>query len=170
MIVIITGPESSGKSTLVEELSTFYKVCPVHEYAREYLAMRGGLYEYMDLLVMAKQQQNVIQEATIKGGLVISDTDLLTIKIWSDLKYGKCEEWILAGLKVNKPDLYLLCKPDIPWTPDPLRENPNNRDELFEIYEKEISNLQVAHSVISGNNETRLQMAKQAIEELKNKN
>jgi len=166
--IIITGPESTGKSTLVEELSTFYGVNPVDEYARNYLINQKGAYVYDDLLAIAKHQQYAIIEATEKGGLVISDTDLLTIKIWSNVKFGRCEEWILEALKANKPDLYLLCKPDIPWTPDPLRENPNDRAELFDIYEKEILDLKVRYRVISGQTEARVQMGINAIEELKN--
>ena len=40
-----------------------------------------------------------------------------------------------------KSRFYLLCKPDIPWESDPLRENPNDRIKLFDIYKMELDNL-----------------------------
>ena len=44
----------------------------------------------------------------------------------------------------------MLCNPDIAWEEDRLRENPNNRFELFEIYKKEISKLKQGYFIISG--------------------
>ena len=46
---------------------------------------------------------------------LICDTDLLTIKIWSEYKYGSCDPEIMEFLKNNLPDLYLLASPDFPW-------------------------------------------------------
>ena len=54
--VVIIGPESTGKSTLCQQLAEHYQTnwCP--EYAREYLLKHGMNYTYDDLLTIAKEQ------------------------------------------------------------------------------------------------------------------
>jgi len=166
--IVITGPESSGKTTLVEALSIRLEIESIPEFARSYLENLNNKYKYEDLLIIAKEQQKAIDNKVQKGNLLIVDTDLLTIKIWSEYKFGKCDEWIIQTLNLKKPDLYLLCKPDIPWEADPLRENQNDREELYQIYQEEIRKLEAPSVEISGSKEHRLSIAIQAIEELIN--
>ena len=75
--------------------------------------------------------------------LQLLDTDLITLKIWSEYKYGRCDKWILTQIEKQKTEkrFYLLCQPDIPWQADKQRENPNDREELFEIYKQELDDL-----------------------------
>ena len=70
--------------------------------------------------------------------LLICDTNLLVIKVWLNYKYGTCPQWIIDAIKNTHYDLYLLTAIDLPWQPDHLRENPNDREELFKIYLKEL--------------------------------
>jgi nicotinamide riboside kinase len=48
--IVILGPESTGKSTLCEELATHYKTRWVPEYARTYLLEHGTAYQFDELL------------------------------------------------------------------------------------------------------------------------
>ena len=168
MKIVITGPESSGKTTLVEALSIRLEIESIPEFARSYLENLNNKYKYEDLLIIAKEQQKAIDNKVQKGNLLIVDTDLLTIKIWSEYKFGKCDEWIIQTLNLKKPDLYLLCKPDIPWEADPLRENQNDREELYQIYQEEIRKLEAPSVEISGSKEHRLSISIEAIQELIN--
>ena len=84
---------------------------------------------------------------------------MLTIKIWSEYKYSCCDSEIIRLFKNNLPDLYLLASPDFPWVKDSQRENSDNREELFSIYEKEILDLEVPYKVISGTESERLEIA-----------
>ena len=158
--VVITGPESSGKSILAHELSQYFN-CPVNsEFAREYLSASNGLYNYEDLLVIAKGQ--IDSEEDKKHSIdsppfYFLDTDLITIKIWSLEKYGKCHAWIEEKIDQNSVDLYLLCKPDIPWEPDPLRENPLDRDRLYDVYKTLLDQLHMPYKEINGDFKSRLQ-------------
>lgn len=54
--VVIIGPESTGKSTLCEQLANHYHTLWCPEYAREYLLVHGTKYTYDDLLTIAKGQ------------------------------------------------------------------------------------------------------------------
>ena len=96
---IITGPESSGKTTLAKKLSETYNICLVEEYARKYLNENENKYGFNDLLKIAyKQYEN---EKNCKQ-FCICDTDLITIKIWSNYKYSKCDSWIEEKILKHK--------------------------------------------------------------------
>ncbi len=164
--IIITGPESSGKTTLAQQIAQHYQTVWVPEYARDYIDRLNRDYEETDLLQIAQGQVNREDEFAAKynPGLLICDTSLLVIKIWSQVKYKRCHPWILEQLKQRKVDVYLLAYPDIPWEPDPQREHPHQRMELFHIYEKELQDK--AHIVVKGNEAQRLHTAIQAISSL----
>ncbi len=161
--IVITGPENSGKTTLARELSKYYSVPWVPEYAREYLESRGGRYDEEDLLHIARGQ--VAQEDTLARStdLLICDTSLEVIKIWSTYRYGRCHEWILHKVEERKPALYLLCRPDLPWVFDPLRENPHDREQLFQLYIAELRRQGVPYVEIGGQGQERLDAALAAV-------
>lgn len=149
------------------KLALHYNVLYAPEYARYYLDSNGPSYRQHDLIKIARGQQQSINYLMSKQDLVISDTDLLTIKIWSEYKFGNCDSFITDTLHDNLPDLYLLCSPDIPWTYDALRENPDEREELNEIYVKELVKLKVPFITISGSESQRFKTALKAVEKLK---
>jgi nicotinamide riboside kinase len=153
----VTGPESSGKTTLCKALSEHFKISFTEEYAREYLNTINREYKEEDLLEIAKGQLKSEQNTQLL------DTDLITIKIWSNYKYGNCNNWILEQIEKQKVEnrFYLLCKPDLKWDYDPLRENPTNRNELLEIYKQELEKLGHRFLIIKGKDRN-----EQAIESL----
>ena len=146
--IIITGPESSGKTTLCKALSTHFEIPFTEEYAREYLNNLESDYTQSHLLEIAKGQ--LLSEHNAQ----ILDTDLITIKIWSKYKYGNCDKWILKQIEKQKAEkrFYLLCKDDIPWEEDPQRENPNDRVDLFTSYKQELDNLGHNYFIVEGEN------------------
>ena len=151
--LVVSGPESSGKTTLASELSKLYNTNLVQEFAREYLTNIKNHYCYNDLLKIAKKQYHLEQISTNKK-ICICDTDLITIKVWSEFKFKKCDQWIKNKIKSQKQQqrIYLLCKPDLNWEYDPQRENQFNRDELFEIYLNELKKTRHEYHIIDGNN------------------
>lgn len=170
MKIVVTGAESSGKTTLCCDLADYYNTTFTKECARDYLLTKGSTYEYSDLLAIARKQHfSIIEGQNIfLSKIHLVDTDLLTIKIWSMYKYNNCAPWVVETLENCKPDLYLLCAPDIPWEEDPLRENPNDRKQLFQIYKNEIEDLNVPYEIIAGDREKRMDQAIKTIESIKN--
>ena len=139
LVVCLTGPESTGKSTLAADLSQALAVPLVPEVAREHLeAMTAGgraQYSAADLLGIARAQVAAEQDALAEGtGLVICDTDLQVIQIWWQEKFGDLDPWLSGALANRSPRRYLLMAPDLPWEPDPLRESPTDRHRLFGRY------------------------------------
>ena len=150
--IILTGPECSGKTTLCNQLKMYFKLTANKEFARSYLEKLNRKYVKKDLTFIAKKQLES------ERNKVLLDTDLITIKIWSEYKYNQCDPWILEQIEQQKSKnrIYLLCKPDIPWEADPLRENPSNRAELFKIYKKELEYL--GHDYFVVDERVRLQL------------
>ena len=153
--IVITGPESSGKTTLTKAIAKALNTDYTEEYAREYLNSNTS-YKQEDLLLIAQGQLQ--KEKANANPIAIHDTDLITIKSWSEYKYNQCDPWILEQIEQQKSKnrIYLLCKPDIPWEADPLRENPSNRAELFKIYKKELEYL--GHDYFVVDERVRLQL------------
>ena len=154
--IIITGPESSGKTTLCKALSKHFNISFAKEFARHYINSLERGYTQNDLVSIAKGQL----ECEFNYDLL--DTDLITIKIWSEYKYGSCDKWILTQIEKQKSEkrFYLLCKPDIPWQTDNQRENPNDREELFKIYKLELENLGHTYFVVEGGDRTENSISK----------
>lgn len=171
--IVLIGPESTGKSVLCEKLAAHYHSVWCPEYAREYLLMLNRRYTYDDLLVIAKNQVQLAQAYTEdaiekKVSTVFFDTDMYVMKVWSQVVFGKCDPWIIEQCKKQRADLFLLCKPDIPWIQDELREYPDLRmiERLYAIYKEALSHQTKPWIEISGNYDKRFQKAVQAVDKL----
>ena len=160
--IVILGPESTGKSTLTTQLSSYFKVASVPEYAREYLNALNRQYRYDDLLEIARGQlrnEAKIVENHPDNKVVFLDTDLTVIKLWSCLKFGECHPWIEEQIVKHSYDHYLLTYPDLDWTEDQLRENPEDRHEIFRMYETEMLERKLPFTIIKGLGDDRFQRA-----------
>ena len=183
--IVVIGPESTGKSTLCEQLAQHYDTLWCPEYAREYLLKHGKGYNYDDLLTIAKGQieleEKVTQLAvnnwqfarphsplTTHHSPLFIDTDMYVMKVWCEFVFGKCHPYILEQIAVRKYDLYLLCNTDLPWVKDELREYPDleTRQKLYTIYKDLMIHQPTPWVDISGNYEERLQKAIAAVDDL----
>ena len=163
--IAIVGPESSGKTTLAVALGAHLHVPVVAEHARMFLERSGPDYIEEDLLRIARGQVRSEERLMAeRPELLICDTDLITIRIWGEEKYSRCDPWILEQSVKRHYDLWLLCSPEgIAWEPDPLRENPNDRERLFEVYKGMLERLKKPYVIMSGGKEERLKAAVNAI-------
>ncbi len=155
--IAVIGPESSGKSTLCKYLSKYFEGVYFQEFARPYLEEKQGKYLYEDLEIIARKQNE--ERKNITKPINFFDTENISLKIWSDYRYGKTSEYILQLIQEQNFDFYLLCEPDLPWEYDLLRENPNDRYELFEIFKKELIQNKFPYGIINGNDQIRMENA-----------
>lgn len=173
----IIGPESTGKSTLAQQLSQRYHGIFLPEYAREYVEQLGRPYTYDDVCAIARHQIEQLQayatpekktnvetaesgyraeaadnrwKALSQDGIVFFDTELIITRVWFDYCYGSAPDWFLRAMTQYKMDVYLLLYPDLAWVDDPVRENGGEaiRLELFRRYEQEIQSLGVPYYII----------------------
>ncbi len=188
--VVVIGPESTGKSTLCQQLAHHYHTEWCSEFAREYLLAHGTAYTFEDLETIAKGQLALEDDALsmVKGQwsmaedgtyvnskallsahhspLLFIDTDMYVMKVWCEYVFGKCHTLILDEIVQRKYDLYLLCNIDLPWVKDELREYPDEkpRQELYRIYKDILINQSVPWVEISGTYEERLNTAIKAVD------
>ena len=176
--IVILGPESTGKSTLCEQLAQHYETTWCPEFAREYLLTNGKNYTYDDLLNIAKGQVALEEEfismadkqdpVTSNQQLLFIDTDMYVMKVWCEFVFDNCHSFILDEIVSRQYDLYLLCNIDLPWIKDELREYPDlqTRRKLYNIYEDIIINQAVPWADINGDYDERLQKAIIAVDNL----
>ncbi len=181
----MVGPESSGKTTLAEGLMFHYNGGYVSEVAREYLDELERPYEENDLLEIARSLRSLhggmgglLEEASALSATpeqgagkrssrpVFFDTDPVNLAIWSREKYGRVHPEIEQLAREMHYTWRLLCRPDIPWEPDPLREHPLDRDRLFLEWEKELNARALPYTIVEGSRERRLRTATNIIDVL----
>ncbi|WP_276497826.1 ATP-binding protein [Pontibacter litorisediminis] len=165
--IAITGPESTGKSTLAQQLAARYRTVWVPEYARSYVGNLGRPYTLEDIENIARGQLALERELQQQAsGVLFADTDMLVLKIWSEHAFGHCPAWIQEQLQRQDYNLCLLMGVDLPWEPDPLREHPHLRQYFYEWYKRELEALQMPFVEIHGQQQERLQVAARHVEEL----
>ena len=181
--IVVVGPESTGKSTLCQQLAAHYQSSWCPEYAREYLLNNGTNYTFENLLDIAKgqialeekislqlQEKWLLQTNHSEGvhtkPFLFIDTDMYVMKVWCEFVFGKCHTWILDRIVERKYDLYLLCKPDLPWVRDELREYPDEstRIRLYHHYKELLSQQNIPWVEISGKENERLNQAIDAVD------
>ncbi len=162
----ITGPEATGKSTLAEALARHFG-CPwVPEYARTYLRSLDRPYGEADLVeILAGQEEMEDRAAETACRNLVCDTGPEVIWVWSRFKYGRVAPRIEEAVRRRTYDLTLLLDVDLPWTPDPMRENPSlsERRALFLMYEDLLRRTDQTFAVVSGREEARFERALEAV-------
>jgi len=165
--VVLTGPESSGKTALTLHLARRFALPFAAEYARLYLEKHGPDYDFELLQEMSRGHQtyqNHCVPARIPVGLF--DTDLTNYKIWSQEVFGRCSAALLCAEEQEVHHRYLLCLPDLPWEADPLRVDEDRRDYLYGLHVTEIERLERPYRVVRGIGPVRYACAEEAIREL----
>ena len=162
--IAFTGPESSGKTTISQLVAAQFNATWIEEYARDYLHQSNGKYNAYDLDEIAIGQTEKRKGQNCE--LLFCDTELTVLKIWSEFKFGHVSKTILKSYHEQHFDHYFLCRPDIPWEKDSLRENPFDRDALFELYKIELKHCNRDFSVLEGSLEDRIKKSSQKINQL----
>jgi len=151
--IAIIGPESSGKSTLTQQLAAHFNEPFVPEYGRLYLEQNGPAYSFDDLKIIADKMLTIeAEKREAAHRFLFCDTDLIMIKVWYQVKYNTVPKKLIDQIAANPYSFYFICYPDLPWEADPLRENPNRRRELFDRYLKEVTKLGTQYKIIKGEN------------------
>jgi NadR type nicotinamide-nucleotide adenylyltransferase len=170
--VVLYGPESTGKTTLAKQLAKHYKTLWVPEYMREFLQKKWDiekkLVEKEDLIPIAKGQLQLEKKAFQQvENLLICDTNLLELKVYSEYYYdGFCPSEIKTEATKDNYSIYFLTYVDTPWEPDVLRDRPNNREEMFRIFEAELKKQNFPYKILKGDKEERFENAVKIIDKL----
>jgi NadR type nicotinamide-nucleotide adenylyltransferase len=163
--IAIVGPESTGKSTISQQLALHYNTVWVPEYARGYCEKLVAQCTWEDEINMFRGQLELEKQmAPLANRLLICDTTFITVKIWSDHMFGRAPQEVLDMLPQHNYDLYLLMDIDLPWQEDPLRDFPHMREHFLNVWHTELKALEANYSLISGSDEERFRNAVKEID------
>lgn len=169
--IAITGPESSGKTTIANQLAHELNGCLINEYSRTYLENKlkenpSYIYDLQDVLSIGKRQYQLNLGEDCEKNVLICDTEMTVIKVWCEDKFKVLPPEVQKLFVAQEFDMVFLCRPDIPWQADPLREDGNRREYLYKLYELSLKESALPYIVLEGNRNFRLQSAKKFVAQL----
>jgi len=165
--VVVTGPESVGKTTLARELAGRLDTAQVPEYGRRYVDARpaglDGLSE-ADFREITRGQIEAEEAGARRANRVlVCDTDLGLTCLYAERYLGACPEWLAQEAVRRRYALHLLLAPDIPWVPDPQRDSPLARERDFELLRSRLVSGGRPFVEVRGDRGARLAIALEAV-------
>lgn len=165
--ICVTGPESTGKTTLAHRLAAELGVPWAAEGSRLYAERIGRPLTVDDVEPMAREHIALAMEAEAQGSsTIVLDTDLVSTAVYGRYYYGFTSEWIEAKSRERQADLYLLCDVDVPWVPDGIRDRPAQRESIFDKFALELRGRRAHTVVIRGEWDARWAAASEAVRRL----
>jgi NadR type nicotinamide-nucleotide adenylyltransferase len=164
--IVITGAESTGKSTLAQELSDYYGEPWTGEFVRSYVDSHQRELKQGDLEPIATGQL-ALEDAELEQAqrLIFHDTNILSSIIYAEVYFDTAIEWLNHRFLERDYSLYLLCMPDIPWQADEgQRESPAARDDLHIHFKHQLDRRQLPYVEIHGSKQARMLQAVRAID------
>lgn len=172
--IVVTGGESTGKTTLAAEIARALETHWVPEYSRTYAEQVGRALTSADVEPIARGQV-AVEDAAIErwraqfgprrdAPPLVLDTDLVSTTVYAEHYYGACPEWIMAAARERLGDLYLLCEPDLPWTADGVRDQPAARQQLHAAFARRLKEMGAQMEVVVGLGDERLRHALAAVD------
>lgn len=162
--VVLTGPESTAKTSLAAFLSERFHAPWVPEAARRFVETDPTPLSATTVEPIARLSMQ-LDDAARAGNppLLIHDTDLVSTVVYARHYYGSCPPWIFREARARRADLYLLCLPDLPWESDGVRDRPTQRAELLALFRETLQAIDATYTVIGGEGDARREAAEQAL-------
>jgi len=169
-VLILAGPESSGKSWLAARLQARFGGEVVGEYVRYFIEHVQRDTCYSDISTIANGQLAWEDAARARNpDLLILDTHLLSNMLWSQALFDDCPVWLEQQLLLRHYDLHLLLAAEgVDWVSDGQRCQPllSDRQDFFSASNQWLHAHAQPYCVISGSWEHREQQAFIAVSQL----
>ena len=170
-VVVVTGSESTGKTTLAGDLAQHFGTTWVPEFARAYgdeQAARGHALDRGDVEPIARGHVEWANAGVAEArGLLVLDTDLVSTVVYARHYYSECPAWIERAALERRGDLYLLCDIDVPWLPDARRDRPHLREHLHGEFVEMVEALGAPYVTVRGSWDARFALSVAAVHEVR---
>lgn len=126
--VVVTGAESTGKTTLCRRLAGRFRSVWVPEFGRDLTVLKSRTmppepWQPADFSWIAAEQERLAVEAARRGGpVVFVDTDAIATRVWEERYLERASHATERIAAASRADLYLLTLPDVPWIADGVRD------------------------------------------------
>ncbi len=161
--IVVTGPESTGKTTLAAALAARFEAPLLAEAARAFAEARraeGRELAADDAAPIARMAIAADDDAVASGApLVVCDTDLVSTVLYTRHYYGPAPVWMEDAARARRGDLYLLCDVDLPWIPDGVRDRPDARAAFHRLFAETLREFDCTVLGIGGAGDARLAAA-----------
>ena len=169
--VCVTGPESTGKTSLAQRLARWASTEWVPEASRVYAERKVEPLTAEDVGRITQEHIALAEAAAERArkrgaSLLVLDTDLLSTVVYARHYYGAAPRWVERAERERRADLYLLCDVDVPWIPDGIRDRPENREEMFALFERALASRRANVVRVRGGWEERWATARDAVRTL----
>lgn len=174
--VVLIGAESTGKTTLCEQLAAHYATTWVAEYGREHWERKiaamnspGEIPAWTDdeFIHIAEVQQQRENEAAARASRVMfGDTNAFATATWYERYANKRHPDVDSIGARDIVDLYLVPAPDIPFVQDGVRDGEKIREWMHGRFVELIAAAGIPYVLITGPYEARLPKAIAAVDTL----
>ena len=168
--ICVTGPESTGKTTLARQLAELTRAEWIPEASRVYAERVDRALVASDVTPIAREHlalaDPAAERARARGIGLVLDTDLVSTVVYARHYYDTVPAWIEHAERARRADLYLLCDVDVPWVPDGVRDRPVEREAMFELFRRALGRRRANIIVVRGDWEERWMLAREAVASL----
>lgn len=163
--VAILGAESTGKSTLAEDLAQRYRTLWVPEYLREFVEREGRTpreEEQVDIaFTQVAREEHALPHAR---DVLFCDTTPLMTMLYSQHYWGRVDSRIAQLALGREYDLTLVTAPDTPWQPDGLqRESEQVRMHIHAQLLTTLAALELPFLLVQGTADERAAQVRKAL-------
>jgi NadR type nicotinamide-nucleotide adenylyltransferase len=153
--ICVTGPESTGKTTLARRLAEALSTVWVPEASRLYAERIDRPLDASDVTPIAREHVRLADQgsaAAVASGAstLVLDTDLVSTIVYSRFYYDMVPPWIARAERIRRADLYLLCDVDVPWIADGVRDQPAEREAMFDRFLRALLRRGARFTIIRG--------------------
>lgn len=166
LVVVLTGPESTGKPTIAARLARRVDVPWSAEGARAYLDARltedPTVHLGLETVTPIARAHLALEDAADADAgrrgspLVVRDTDLISTVAYSRALYGTAPAWVVDAARARRGDRYLLCDVDAPWVADHVRGEAGDRYAMREVFVATLAEMGADVTLLRGDWDSRL--------------
>ena len=168
--ICVTGPESTGKTTLARQLAELTRAEWIPEASRIYAERVDRELVASDVSPIAREHlalaDPAAERARSRGAGLVLDTDLVSTMVYARHYYDAVPAWIRNAERARRADLYLLCDVDVPWVADGVRDRPTDREAMFDQFRRALARRRANVIVVRGEWDARWALARDAVASL----